>query len=74
MTHSGKLVVRDSDTKWITDEICQYEDKYLKFVRELPDQSFEMAYCDESGNIDPNSPRVISLPDMTDACCIVQVD
>ncbi|MBO5765863.1 MAG: hypothetical protein J6S24_06230 [Lentisphaeria bacterium] len=74
MNHAEQLIVRDGDTKWITNEICQYGDKYLKFVRELPDKSFEMVFCDKNGNIEPDGPVVISLPDMSDTGCIRQID
>ena len=73
MSERKTIYINDNDIAWVKPELWQYDKQYLAFIDELPDGSDEMAYCDENGNIQPDSPRVISLPVQTDARCLVHV-
>ncbi len=64
------IYIDDNECGWVTLDLWQYRGQYLAFVQELPDGSDEMAYCDEHGNILPDSPRVISIPGQKDTGCI----
>lgn len=68
---SKKIIyIDDNECGFAGGELWKYRGQYLAFVRELPDGSDEMAYCDENGNILPDSPRVISIPGQKDTGCI----
>ena len=70
MRNTKTIYINDNECRWIKDEIWIYKDQYLTFIKELDDGSDEMAYCDVNGNIIPNTPIVICLPELTDARCI----
>ena len=65
------IFINDNECAWVKPELWKYKEKFLAFIKELPDGSDEMAYCDEHGNIFPDSPRIISIPGQTDAGCII---
>ena len=74
MSKKKTIYIDDNDVAWVKSGLWRYKNQYLAFIDELPDGSDEMAYCDENGKIDPDSPRVISLPGLTDVGCIRQID
>lgn len=76
MSKKKTIYIDDNDVALakFEPELWRYKNQYLAFIDKLPDGSYEMAYCDENGNIDPNSPRVISVPGLSDAGCIRQID
>ena len=57
------VTIRDREVGWVRDEIWSWRGKFLKEVECLPDGSDEMRFCDENGNILPDSPVVICLPE-----------
>ena len=54
--------------------ICtwRYRSKFLAWIQELPDGWDEMRFCDENGNILPDSPFVICLPETREQHLIMQ--
>lgn len=60
------IYIDDNECGWVKNDLWIYRGQYLAFVKELPDGSDEMAYCDENENILPDSPRVISIPGQKD--------
>lgn len=76
MSKKKTIYIDDNEVAWVKSkpELWRYKKQYLAFIDKLPDGSYEMAYCDENGNIVPDSPRVISLPGLTDVGCIRQID
>ena len=67
------IYIDDNECAWINIGLWKYRGQYLAFVKELPDGSDEMAYCDENGNIMPDSPRVISIPGPKDNNCVIYI-
>lgn len=60
---NNTVTIRDREVGWIRDEIWSYRGKFLVEIECLPDGSDEMRFCDENGNVFPDSPVVICLPE-----------
>ena len=58
------VTIEDYEVDWVRDEIWSWRGKFLLEIQELPDSVFEMRFCDENGNILPDSPVVICLPEL----------
>lgn len=57
------ITINDKDVVFVKLDLWQYRGNFLAWVQELPDGSDEMRFCDENGNVFPDSPVVICLPE-----------
>lgn len=57
------VTIEDYEVDWVREEIWSWRGNFLMEIECLPDGTDEMRFCDENGNILPDSPVVICLPE-----------
>ena len=57
------ITIRGREVDWVRDRIWSWRGNFLMEIECLPDGTDEMRFCDENGNILPDSPVVICLPE-----------
>jgi hypothetical protein len=60
------VFISDNEIAWISSNLWQFNGEYITCVEDLPDDMFEMAYCDKNGKIQPDRPKVIVYPGQKD--------